>query len=736
MAKFAKSLRDWKIRRVAFLFLFLLALLAVTNFLIVYFFGITTEDLIVKDKVSKLSLAIRELHPDNLEGIDEANLEEKIFRIDVELLETMQGSTVQYEGNEFLLSPIEEPLLSDFQGLIKNWELYKSAILGQRTTSDLDRLYTSVEIKSDDIQSQIFSVLQKKRENLFNGIAFSIVFNILIFVALIMIMRYLIMGPIFKISLTSRKLAKGNLSERIRLKSQNEIGYIAQNINSLVDILKSATEFSQSIGQGNLDVQYKLSDNENISDNHLATSLIGMRDQMKSAAQAEFARNWVTQGLAQFADILRRNNDNLQVLADELLTALVKYLNANQGAIFVQSEDNKNELQLIATYAYERRKKQKMNVQIGEGLVGQAFREKDTLYITEIPEEYIKIKSGLGERTPNYLLVSPLIANETVNGVIEIASFEDILPYQREFVEKLGETISATISTTRINEKTKKLLEESRQMTEELRAQEEEMRQNMEEMQATQEEMRRAQLEVTKKEANLNALINNTEDSIITMDRNYKIMLLNEVQRNRYKGTQYEGITEGSNALEMLGAVRDEWKGYYDKALAGERLDFVIKSSVKGEDTYRQYFINPIRDQYNEVIGLSVFSRNVTGQKLQEIQNRILLQDLSQKNKLFDSFSYFLELNAEKHITKINARALEALSYSESELIGQHINILLPEEGTLRSGLEMMLKGEVWQEDIDLKAKDGSLIPVHSASTSVLNNDGQVEKFAMVFYRR
>ena len=134
----------------------------------------------------------------------------------------------------------------------------------------------------------------------------------------------------------------------------------------------------------------------------------------------------------------------------------------------------------------------------------------------------------------------------------------------------------------------------------------------MEEMQATQEEMGRSQRELAEKEANLNALINNTSDSIITIDKDYQVIVMNDIVKNRYKGTQYEGLGEGSNALDMLGDVRDEWKAYYDRALHGENLNFTLKSSVKGENSWREYFINPIRDNSGNIVGASIFSRDIS----------------------------------------------------------------------------------------------------------------------------
>ena len=123
--------------------------------------------------------------------------------------------------------------------------------------------------------------------------------------------------------------------------------------------------------------------------------------------------------------------------------------------------------------------------------MGQAYKEKDTIMLTEIPQNYHRIKSGLGDATPTTIIVVPMKYNDEIQAIIEMASFQELEQYQVDFLEKAGEYIASAIATAKNNEKTKIMLAQLQTQTEEMRAQEEELRQNMEELEATQEEMRR-----------------------------------------------------------------------------------------------------------------------------------------------------------------------------------------------------------------------------------------------------
>ncbi len=309
----------------------------------------------------------------------------------------------------------------------------------------------------------------------------------------------MITRPVIYLRNILNMMGEGKLPEQKLPSREDEIGDMSKALNFLIDGLKEKVTFATEIGKGNFENEFKPLSEEDT----LGMSLVDMRESLLKAKEEEekrktedTKRNWATQGVAKFAELLRQNNDNLQELSFSIIKNLVSYLDANQGGVFILNEDEAEPIvELNACYAYERRKFLKKQIAKGEGLVGTCLQEGETIFLTDVPQSYINITSGLGDSNPRSILIVPLKLNDEIYGVIEVASFKVLEPYQIEFVEKVAESIASTISSVKINIRTTELLHQSQEQSEEMRAQEEEMRQNMEEMNATQEEMERKEVE-------------------------------------------------------------------------------------------------------------------------------------------------------------------------------------------------------------------------------------------------
>ena len=274
-------------------------------------------------------------------------------------------------------------------------------------------------------------------------------------------------------------------------------GFVIHNslavIEDLSENVQNATKFIEDIEQGKLDTKYKGYDSDKENSNSLAKALLSMREQMQLITEKEKQRTWITEGLAKFADILRHSNMEAENLYDNILINVVKYIQANQGGLYIIKDypDGEKYFELVSFCAYNRKKYLTKTYHIREGLLGQSYFEKDIIFLTDVPKDYVSITSGVGEALPTCILVVPLKINEEIIGAIEIAAFSTLETYRIDFLVKLAENIASSISSIQISQKTSHLLEESRIQAEQMRNQEEELLQNLEELNATQEEIMR-----------------------------------------------------------------------------------------------------------------------------------------------------------------------------------------------------------------------------------------------------
>jgi transcriptional regulator with GAF, ATPase, and Fis domain len=222
--------------------------------------------------------------------------------------------------------------------------------------------------------------------------------------------------------------------------------------------LKATTQFAENIGNGKYDSQFQPLSEHDV----LGNALLNMRENLARVAEEDKKRNWTTEGLAKFGEILRTNNNDVQKLSDEIISNLVKYLKANQGALYI-IDDNEGEeptMSMTACYAWDKKKYLNQKIHRGEGLAGQCWQEMDLIYLTDVPQNYIRITSGLGDANPNSILIVPLKVNDQIFGVVELASFNVLKDFEIEFVQKIAESIASTISSVKINARTQRLLEE------------------------------------------------------------------------------------------------------------------------------------------------------------------------------------------------------------------------------------------------------------------------------------
>jgi PAS domain S-box-containing protein len=434
--------------------------------------------------------------------------------------------------------------------------------------------------------------------------------------------------------------------------SKDELVRMRERINQLESQINIATEFVREIEKGNWNAGEGLGIGTSAASSALTDSLLSLCNQLQSYSLAEKERNWVTEGLAQFIDILRSKNEEIHELTDNIIRSLVKYMNVNQGALYLINDDNPNDvfIEMAACYAYNRKKHMEQRINIGEGLAGQAVIEKDTIYLSDIPRDYVKITSGLGEALPNHILIVPLKIEEKVFGVVEVAAFETIPKYRIDFVQKLGESIASTLANVKNGQKTQVLLQQSRTQTEMMRSQEEEMRQNMEELNATQEEMQRVLKGVQNKEKYLNEIINAPKDSIYILDKEYKVLSYNKMFGSALEQTMGVKDLKGFAFLDLFpdAAERKKQKEYMDRAFAGENFEYSSEYVDKGITSCYSTNYAPLRDEQGKVYAIAGFSKDITELNNARKRAEELLNDSKQQTEELKTQEEELRQNMEE----------------------------------------------------------------------------------------
>ncbi|MEW5846414.1 MAG: PAS domain-containing protein [Bacteroidota bacterium] len=446
----------------------------------------------------------------------------------------------------------------------------------------------------------------------------------------------LLLKPITKqlahLSVRLKQLAQGEIPTNVKVTDKSELGNLAESLNGLIAGLKSTTEFARQIEQNKLDFEFKpLSKND-----QLGMALLQMRESLKRAQQEEAKRKeednirtWINAGLAKFGDILRQNNNNLNLLADNVIQNLVNYLDANQGGIFMFKDyESEKYLELLSAFAYNRKKFLQKTIMLGEGLVGTCAVEKQTIYLKEIPSDYIAITSGLGEATPTSLLIVPLKLEDEIFGVIEIASFNEFAPYQIEFVEKVSESIAATLNSVKNNIRTRELLEQSQQQREEMAAQEEEMRQNMEEMQATQEEMQRKnlELEIITSAINQSLVSCSLNDDGYIIDSNIVLQEMTGFSKIELEGKLLESL--------IVESQREEFNKLWKSVLNGQSISTTLHlTGNNGRELYLLATLTPGFDPMGLLIKIFLVGHDITEAKKLELMTQQQAKEIEKNIK-------------------------------------------------------------------------------------------------------
>jgi signal transduction histidine kinase/HAMP domain-containing protein len=321
-------------------------------------------------------------------------------------------------------------------------------------------------------------------------------------------------------------VANGDLKRKLTIESKGEIAELASTINAMTDTLGAfsdqVTTMAREVGvegklggQANVPGAYgtwrDLTDNVNQLAANLTTQVRAIAEVSTAVTQGDLTRSiaveaqgevaalkdninemirnlkdttqknkgqdWLKTNLARFSSRLQGQRD-MTTVANMILSELAPLVDAQQGVFYVNqtNEEGEKVMKLLGGYAYTARKNLANEFKPGEGLVGQCVLEKKRILLTNAPDDYIVVSSGLGEAEPLNIVVLPVLFEEEVKAVIELASFNRFSETHIGFLDQLTESIGIVINTIEANTRTERLLTQSQSLATELQSQQDELK--------------------------------------------------------------------------------------------------------------------------------------------------------------------------------------------------------------------------------------------------------------------
>ncbi|NQV18907.1 MAG: response regulator [Armatimonadetes bacterium] len=433
--------------------------------------------------------------------------------------------------------------------------------------------------------------------------------------------------------------------------------------------LKKMVFIANDIADGRLDTKIEIESQDETG--KLAEATIKMQASLLAAKNESEAQEWLKTGILRINDVMRGELD-LATISTKVISEISTYLDAQIGAFYLyENITSEPTLTLLSSYAYQKRKNLSNKFKIGEGLVGQAALEKTAILLKNVPEDYIKITSGLGERIPQFICVIPFLFEGKVKGVIEIGTLNDFTDLQMEYLEQAMATTAINIETIiniKTAQKSKELaqaLAKSQVLTEELQSQQEELRttneeleeqtqllqQSEEKLKTQQEELEVSNEELEEKNESLQRQKKDIEDARKDIEIKAEELAIASKYKSEFLANMSHELRTPLNSLLILSKMLAENKEGNMDSSQKESAEVIYKSG------------NDLLQLINEILDLSKIEAGRMDINLEKVKIKDIAENIS------NNFKHMLEEKGLSFKIEIDPKVPESILNDSQRLL-------------------------------------------------------------------
>ena len=470
------------------------------------------------------------------------------------------------------------------------------------------------------------------RNQCISVLVFAIIAGILVAVAI----SRGIVSRVNRMSEKAREIASGKFYKEDKEEDRDELSQVSLSLKEISRSFENVTKQAQEIAKGDFSASIDLRSKED----KLGIALQSMTKSLREYKAEIEKQDWLKSGQNELNEKMRGDQEIVD-LARNVIAYLAKYLDAQIGAFYI-AEENSNDLKLSGSYAFHKRKGLNAIIKIGEGLAGQAAFEKEMISVTNIPEDYVRVNSAIGDSLPRNVLVTPLLLEGGLKGVIELGSFREFSDTHMEFINVVMENVAIGINSAQARTKMKALLEQTQLQAEELQAQQEELRQINEELEQQTTELEASQEKLKEQQEELEATNEELEENTEHLEKQKTKI----TDKNLELENARRDIEQKAKELEVKSKYKSEFLANMSHELRTPLNSLLILSQNLAENRYENLNDDQIEsarmihasgtellELINEILDLSKIEAGKTSLNVTTVQLSEMMDDLNTRFK-------------------------------------------------------------------------------------------------------